>query len=574
MRKSDVKVKKYLFGVIASVLVMSFFTVGMSTNLFKANSFMNIEHAAFDGTVYPYMAVPNWSQLSDAQRLLTFDKLPSDLLLAPLRYRAGDLARTFESLGFSDSDQELRNEKITYSVPYMGNYKLDGKENVGSHAAVDIKLPIGTPILSIANGVVIKAENQETGFGKHVVVRHSNMPSLTDPNAKETYFSSYSHMSSFSVVPGDIVKKGQVIGKVGDTGTATTPHIHFQIDTVDAPFHPYWPFSSAEANAAGLSFFEALNSGLGKENALKRTVHPLEYVQKYLNTSGSAQEGISKDTAENNIIVETENNEEEDVNTAIVGNLTLDAPEKMVLGKTYMIKVKYGADHGSMLASVGADDFAFTPSLRASFIVPRATGFTGDEVTIPFTPKETGSLSLKVKVDSVKTYATDIEVVLFNDIPTTHPDYSALESLKSRGIIEGYEDGSFRPEQKVARVEALKFLALSVDPQPKMYLDDLPFADIELDSWYDMYLRQAVEMKAVSLDNDEFMPSREVNRAEFLKMLYEAKNVDLADYQGGEWFNRYMKVAKADGVIKADDLPSDSLSRLDIVKIVYAFLNR
>ena len=53
-----------------------------------------------------------------------------------------------------------------------------------------------------------------------------------------------------------------MLGRVGMEGITTTPHLHIQIDTAEAPFHPYWPFTSAEAREAKVSFYDAINIGL------------------------------------------------------------------------------------------------------------------------------------------------------------------------------------------------------------------------------------------------------------------------------------------------------------------------
>jgi murein DD-endopeptidase MepM/ murein hydrolase activator NlpD len=66
------------------------------------------------------------------------------------------------------------------------------------------------------------------------------------------------------------------------TGITTTPHLHFQIDKSTAAYHPYWPYSFSEASKLGLDFFTAVNVGLGKENAIAYTVHPLDFVQNNL----------------------------------------------------------------------------------------------------------------------------------------------------------------------------------------------------------------------------------------------------------------------------------------------------
>lgn len=80
------------------------------------------------------------------------------------------------------------------------------------------------------------------------------------------------------------------------TGITTTPHLHFQIDKASAPFHVYWPYSYSDLNELGIDFFAAVNMGLGKENALKNTVHPMTFVQE------NATEGASQVAATSSVV--------------------------------------------------------------------------------------------------------------------------------------------------------------------------------------------------------------------------------------------------------------------------------
>lgn len=94
---------------------------------------------------------------------------------------------------------------------------------------------------------------------------------------------------------GTKIRKGQPLGKVGMTGITTTPHLHFQIDKASAPFHVYWPYSYSDLNELGIDFFAAVNMGLGKENALKNTVHPMTFVQENA-TEGASQVAATSST--------------------------------------------------------------------------------------------------------------------------------------------------------------------------------------------------------------------------------------------------------------------------------------
>jgi murein DD-endopeptidase MepM/ murein hydrolase activator NlpD len=85
------------------------------------------------------------------------------------------------------------------------------------HKGIDIAAKHGTDILAMADGVVIFS-GRKGGYGNIVEVRH--------PNGLETR---YAHNSRNVVTEGDVVRKGQVIAKLGSTGRSTGPHLHFEV---------------------------------------------------------------------------------------------------------------------------------------------------------------------------------------------------------------------------------------------------------------------------------------------------------------------------------------------------------
>lgn len=85
------------------------------------------------------------------------------------------------------------------------------------HSGIDFTAPQGTPIYSTGNGTVSTAENG-SGYGNHVVVYHGF-----------GYSSLYAHMSRIKARPGQKVKRGELIGYVGSTGTSTAPHVHYEV---------------------------------------------------------------------------------------------------------------------------------------------------------------------------------------------------------------------------------------------------------------------------------------------------------------------------------------------------------
>jgi len=86
------------------------------------------------------------------------------------------------------------------------------------HRGVDIACPEGTPVRAAAHGVVSLADDSFVLHGKTVILDHGQGVS-----------SLYLHMSAIEVAPGEPVQRGQIIGRVGSTGVATGPHLHYAV---------------------------------------------------------------------------------------------------------------------------------------------------------------------------------------------------------------------------------------------------------------------------------------------------------------------------------------------------------
>jgi len=95
------------------------------------------------------------------------------------------------------------------------------------HTGIDFSAPIGTPIYASGDGVVEHLKSKMTGYGKVMIIDHGY-----------GYESLYAHMNKILVKPGDKVKRGQLIGYVGNTGRSTGPHLHYEVRKNGKPVNP------------------------------------------------------------------------------------------------------------------------------------------------------------------------------------------------------------------------------------------------------------------------------------------------------------------------------------------------
>ena len=109
------------------------------------------------------------------------------------------------------------------------------------HRGVDISGDIGTRIVAPADGIVRFADFMN-GYGRAVIIDHGNGVTTL-----------YGHMSGFAVTAGQMVRRGDSVGYVGQSGRSTGPHLHYEVRIFNTPVNPskYLRFSMSQQVASG-----------------------------------------------------------------------------------------------------------------------------------------------------------------------------------------------------------------------------------------------------------------------------------------------------------------------------------
>jgi hypothetical protein len=171
----------------------------------------------------------------------------------------------------------------------------------------------------------------------------------------------------------------------------------------------------------------------------------------------------------------------------------------------------------------------------------------------------------------------------FSDVSSAHTHYAAITSLVSQGVLEGYSDGSFGPANEVNRAEALKIILLGAGVEVSGESNTgILFNDVEEEDWFFDYISTGVSLGIIQgYDDGSFKPEQTVNRAEAMKMLLEAAEISVsgganaafADTPLDAWFSNYATYAKTWNIQppQTDGLwhPEDAITRANLAEMVY-----
>ncbi len=175
----------------------------------------------------------------------------------------------------------------------------------------------------------------------------------------------------------------------------------------------------------------------------------------------------------------------------------------------------------------------------------------------------------------------------FVDVPISHPNFSAIMELQNLGIIQGYPDKTFKPDQSVSRAEALKIILLGSGVNISDVKGTGGFVDVKADEWCAKYIVNAVQLGvAQGYVDHTFRPAQTVNLAENLKMLFLAKKINInsiivtknpyIDAFADQWYSKFFQYAQQKNLIKADSqnkvYPGQGMTRGKLAEILYKII--
>jgi len=150
--------------------------------------------------------------------------------------------------------QPIKNEDMTRMASGYGWRSDPFTKARKMHWGMDFTSPKGTPIYATGDGKVIRADNNASGYGKHIRIDHSY-----------GYMSLYGHLSQYNVKSGQKVQRGDLIGFVGSTGRSEAPHLHYEVWKDDQRINPinfYYGSLSAEEFEEMLKYASQENQSL------------------------------------------------------------------------------------------------------------------------------------------------------------------------------------------------------------------------------------------------------------------------------------------------------------------------
>lgn len=166
------------------------------------------------------------------------------------------------------------------------------------------------------------------------------------------------------------------------------------------------------------------------------------------------------------------------------------------------------------------------------------------------------------------------EEVGFTDVPETHGNYKAISFVQDEGIVSGYEDGTYKPEQRINRAEFTKIIISATFSGEEIDIceEEHSFTDVSQSDWFADFVCTAKSHEIIGgYPDGTFRPSQFVNFAEAAKIVVGAFDIetDPEDHLSIWWRPYVFALARIGGLPTTFSDPNQQLTRGDMAEIIY-----
>ncbi|MBU1445835.1 S-layer homology domain-containing protein [Patescibacteria group bacterium] len=173
----------------------------------------------------------------------------------------------------------------------------------------------------------------------------------------------------------------------------------------------------------------------------------------------------------------------------------------------------------------------------------------------------------------------------FPDVEEGSRFYAPVEYFRAKNVISGYPDGTFRPNQEANRAEALKIILLASEIEVPELTGGLKiFPDVSLEDWFYNYVSKAKDTHIIDgYEDGTFKPAQVQNLAETLKIVFQANNISVEqvppgtlifpDVSDAVWFANFAAYAKEKNIIEPDNdgkmNAGNGITRGELLELMY-----
>jgi len=162
------------------------------------------------------------------------------------------------------------------------------------------------------------------------------------------------------------------------------------------------------------------------------------------------------------------------------------------------------------------------------------------------------------------------------DIDETHEYFEAINYITGKGIVQGYDDGTYKPEKQINRAEFIKILIeAKLDLDPVSYADNC-FIDVDSTAWYASYVCYAKSNKIIEgYPDGSFKPEENINVAEAVKIIVNVFDIEQIEPVGAEWYSVYIEtMAQNKYLASSFKYVNDEVTRGEMAEMIWRVMEQ